>query len=329
VKWIVSSRNWPEIEERLDAATGRVRLYLELNEKSISAAVSIYIRHKVDRLAVQKKYDKKTRDTVQHYLSLNANDTFLWVALVCQELAKTPRPYTLSKLKAFPSGLDDLYQRMMDQICSSDTAELCKQILAVVSIVRRPITLWELTSFVSLPEGVSSNDHESLAEIVGLCGSFLTLRERAVYFVHQSAQEFLLEKAYDKIFPSRKEDIHRTIFLRSLKIMSKVLQRDVYRLVSPGFSINQVEQPNPDPLAAARYSCIHWVDHLSEWNSLGKQEDLQDSGVIDTFLRKNYLYWLEALSLLKSISEGVLSMAKLEDLLQVSFIHSYNRKGLS
>ncbi|UKZ53250.1 hypothetical protein TrVGV298_007042 [Trichoderma virens] len=40
VKWIVSSRNRPDIEERLDSATQQMRLCLELNEKSISAAVN-------------------------------------------------------------------------------------------------------------------------------------------------------------------------------------------------------------------------------------------------------------------------------------------------
>lgn len=64
VKWVVSSRNWPNIEEQLETAGQKVRLCLELNEKSISAAVSIYIRQKVDRLARLKKYDDKIRDAV-------------------------------------------------------------------------------------------------------------------------------------------------------------------------------------------------------------------------------------------------------------------------
>ena len=34
-------------------------------------------------------------------------------------------------------------------------------------------------------------------------------------------------------------------------------------------------------------------------------------------MRKKYLYWLEALSLCRGISDGVVSMAKLEALLQV------------
>src|SRR5262249_11324170 len=57
VKWIVSSRNWPTIEERLDAATQKVRLSLELNKKSISDAVLKYIQYKVDQLAQLRNYD--------------------------------------------------------------------------------------------------------------------------------------------------------------------------------------------------------------------------------------------------------------------------------
>jgi WD40 repeat protein len=40
------------------------------------------------------------------------------------------------------------------------------------------------------------------------------------------------------------------------------------------------------------------------------------------FLRGKYLYWLEALSLCRSISEGILSMAKFEDVIQVILILS-------
>jgi NACHT domain len=36
VKWIISSRNWPNIEERLEAAGQKVRLSLELNAEFVS-----------------------------------------------------------------------------------------------------------------------------------------------------------------------------------------------------------------------------------------------------------------------------------------------------
>lgn len=80
VKWIVSSRNWPDIEKDLNAATRKARLCLELKEASVSEAVTEYVRFKVHRLAERNKYKPDTRDAVQRYLSENAHGTFLWVA---------------------------------------------------------------------------------------------------------------------------------------------------------------------------------------------------------------------------------------------------------
>ncbi|KAL4767096.1 NACHT domain-containing protein [Aspergillus nidulans var. acristatus] len=150
VKWIVSSRNWPNIEERLDGATQIAPISLELNETSVSEAVHKFIRHKVHQLAEVKKYNGEIRDTVHRYLSSNSQGTFLWVALVCQDLDRTSRRHVLKKLKEFPPGLDALYGRMIDQVRKSEDAGLCKRILATMSIVYRPIALDELTNLVEM-----------------------------------------------------------------------------------------------------------------------------------------------------------------------------------
>ncbi|WAO93446.1 Vegetative incompatibility protein HET-E-1 [Fusarium falciforme] len=318
VKWIVSSRNWPDIEEKLDNAEQKVRLHLELNKDLISKAVDTYIGHKVDRLARYKKYDRETRDAVESHLTSNADGTFLWVALVCQELADTKvvrKRHTLSKLKSFPPGLDPLYKRMMDQISDSNDAGILKEILAIASVVYRPITLEELKVLV---ESLEEDDYNDLPQIIRSCGSFLTLREGVIYFVHQSAKDFLLSKASDQILPSGAAHQHHAIFLRSLKALSEALERDVYELGGPGFSIDQVSPPNPDPLASIRYSCVFWVDHLDDSEPCARMsdKDLQDAEIVHSFLRKKYLYWLESLSLLRSMSEGVMAVQKLEALVR-------------
>ncbi|PVH90269.1 NACHT-domain-containing protein, partial [Periconia macrospinosa] len=240
VKWIVSSRNWPDIEERLERAGHKVRLSLELNAESVSKAVSIFIEQKVSQLAQQKRYNERTQDAVRAHLASNANNTFLWVAL-------------------------------------------------------------------------------SIREIIAICGSFLTLREETIYFVHQSAKDFLLARAAKEVFLSRKEDVHYTIFARSIETMSRTLQRDMYGLEALGYPVEDVEQLDPDPLAASRYSCMYWVDHLCDSNlksSASCVHSLQDGGVVDVFLKKKYLYWLEALSLYRSIPKAVVSIAKLQSLVQ-------------
>ncbi|KAI9766187.1 MAG: hypothetical protein M1839_005017 [Geoglossum umbratile] len=128
--------------------------------------------------------------------------------------------------------------------------------------------------------------------IVRMCGSFLTIRNDNVYIIHHSAKDFLSEEASPDIFPCGIRDVHYSIFSKSLQVMSRTLQRDMFSLRTLGYPIKRVKQPDPDPV------------------------DLQDKGTVHEFIKKKYLYWLEALSLCKGMSEGVVSIAKLEALIQ-------------
>jgi hypothetical protein len=315
VKWIVSSRNWPEIEEWLDRAKQQVKLSLELklNADSISTAVGIYIQHKTQELAKLKNYNDEIQKAVLYHLASNANDTFLWVALVCQNLENTPRRKTLAKLNAFPPGLDSLYQRMIEQIYKSEEVDLCKQILASAALVYRPVTLKELISLVKMTKDIADN-LDSLQEVISLCGSFLSIREGIIYFVHQSAKDYLLTYESSSIFPSGKGNAHYSILSNSLEAMSQTLQQDIYKLSRPGISIDLVQIPDPDPLAPLQYSCVNWASHLDG----AYQNNLSDDGIIHQFLQKYFLYWLEALSWCRKVSEGVLTIASIESYLVVS-----------
>jgi hypothetical protein len=317
VKWIVSSRNWPDIQAQLERAGHKVRLSLELNAKSVAAAVAVFIRRKVDLLAQTRQYPAEVQDSVLKYLTLNANDTFLWVALVCQELEGTATRHVLKKIALFPPGLDDLYKRMMQQMNESDDAETCRCILASTAVLYRPVTILELVALIQQ----LGNVNDDVREIIDLCGSFLTVREDTVYFVHQSAKDFLFTKASAEVFPDGPEGIHRTVFFQSLAILSRTLHRDMYRLEAPGFPTDNVKPCDPDPLAVSRYPCVYWIDHLYDSEprfSANCDGALQITGVVNEFLKKRYLYWLEGLSLCKSVGKSVVSMTKLWSLVQVS-----------
>lgn len=68
VRWVVSSRNWYDIEEYLTNAARIAPVSLELNEMSVGDAVRKFIRHKVHYLAEAKKYNDELRDTVYRHL---------------------------------------------------------------------------------------------------------------------------------------------------------------------------------------------------------------------------------------------------------------------
>ncbi|KAF3228321.1 hypothetical protein TWF106_007353 [Orbilia oligospora] len=312
LRWIVSSRNWWNIEKVLNTAAQGINLSLELNADSISTAVTVYIRHKVDKLG----YRGKLRDTVSQYLLANAQSTFLWVALVCQELQNVPQLRVQKKLQEFPPGLDMLYRRMVDQIYNSDDAKFCESVIAVMLVVRRPITLKELMTLVDIPDLEPDDDlnSESLREIVQLCGSFLTVRDGVISFVHQSAKDYLVKNESLQMFPDgRVEKQEQLMALRSIFAMEKTLTKNIYGLETLDFDIlkNKTERPNPDPLASLRYACAHWIDHVCGTEGDWHENLLSNNGCVHGFLRKHLLHWLEALSLLKAVTSGVQAIAKL------------------
>ncbi|KAL2887360.1 Vegetative incompatibility protein HET-E-1 [Ceratocystis lukuohia] len=311
-KWIVSSRNWPDIEERLNDAKQKVKIHLEINQHSVSAAVDSYIEFKVDQLARDRKYDDDTKIAVLQHLQSNAHGTFLWVALVCQELSseETRKRHTLAKLKFFPPGLNALYELMLEHISKLQDEKLYKDIIANTLVVYRPITLEELHVLV---EPLKDMDTGEVREIIASCGSFLTLHNNTISFVHQSARDFFLGKASNKILPSGIAHQHQMVFERSLDLLCDTLKRDIYNLQAPGTLVDDISPPNPDPLAAIRYSCIFWVDHFHD-SSKNAGASANDR-ILDLFTRK-YLQWLEALSLLRSVYTGVQAIGKLESCLE-------------
>jgi NACHT domain len=326
VKWLVSSRNRPDIEEWLRPDGLRVKISLELKSCHISQAVNAFIDFKVQELVKHHDYDIELREEVRAHLSRNAEGTFLWVALVCKELRRVPPWETQSALEGFPPKLEPLYERMMNQIQQNNdknTVQLCQKILSLVTLAFRPLYLRELGATTDLPKRLSTN-RRWLNQLVDLCGSFLTVREETVYFIHQSAKDYFSTGKGARIFPSGQAEEHCKIAFRSLQAMSDTLKKDICGLQMPGALLEEVESINQDPLAHIRYACCYWVNHLRDASYLSHNEiDLCDSGKVHIFFQEHFLHWLEALSLTGNMSNGIVMVRTLESILTVSDSENY------
>jgi hypothetical protein len=333
IKWLLSSRNELHIEQRLKSIDAQARLSLELkqNAEQVARAVDVYIDEKLSY--VDSLEDATLRSRVREVLRQKANGTFLWVALVVQELEKPESWDPLEVVEEAPVGLYQLYDRMADQIqqLAKRNSEMCHLLLSTVSVAYRPLHLAELGSLCKL-RGQVSTLTKNTRTLVALCGSFLTVRDDQVYLIHQSAKDYLSDEARAAVF-GHKGEVHYNLFSQSLKLMTSTLKRDMYGLRAPGCLINVVTTPATDPLATARYSCVYWIDHLykSTFDKSARcNKDLQDSGAVHAFLQASYLYWLEALSLCKSMSKGVALMAELKAIIDVmSGVLLYIQKRLT
>ncbi|RBR14438.1 uncharacterized protein FIESC28_07674 [Fusarium coffeatum] len=312
VKWLVSSRKWPVIREILMTCPKLLELSLEDNEIDVSEAVGLYISHQVESLSELKRYDPQRKEAVGVRLRAKSNNTFLWVSLVCGMLKEIPAWQTMKRLDGFPTGLDALYGRMLEQIQPSPGGkedltfhELYEKIISLSLGAFRPFSLDELYYLVDDQE-IAVQEFE---DIVALCGSFLTVQRRVVYFIHDSAKDYLLHDASGFKFDSKQQ--HAVLFSRSLGNLTRSLKRDILHRES--HATLTVEEG----LGFISYQCLHWVSHLVESEQSTVTQELTDGSPVDKFLRQKFLFWVEALGHLKSIALGISGMLKLEHMLDV------------
>ncbi|KAN0086995.1 vegetative incompatibility protein HET-E-1 [Elaphomyces granulatus] len=323
IKWIVSSRNRYDIEQCLGIDDSHTRLSLELNADHISQAVDVYVDHKVSQL-VSLQNDKTLQKKVRDQMHQKSDGTFLWVALVIKELRQVLGVDMLEVLENMPSGLTLVYDRMMKHIqqLQPQYSRRCLRVLSAATLAYQPLHLREIHVVAGL---VKVRSLEDVERIINMCGSFLTIRDNYVYFIHQSAKDYFTTNASAIIFPAGHERIHYEMFSWSLDALSKTLRRNMYNLQDPGGIVKDV--PDPDPLASIRYSCMFWVDHLCEADdkSLDRRKKLSDDGAIFAFLKEHVLHWIESLSLIYKLSDGVLSIKKLLRKVQSRFTTSAHR----
>ncbi|XXH05092.1 hypothetical protein Hte_011516 [Hypoxylon texense] len=315
VKWILSSRPWPRIRAHLGQIANLTELSLEddNNAANIRASVETYIDDKVKELVSFHDYDKKTEKEVRDRLVDNADGTFLWVALACQELHDTSPLRTTAALEALPSKLKDLYQIMLERVLASDIKDFCVPVLSVMAHVYEPLGFNEM---ISLVEILADKSEKDVVNIIRSCGSFLVERGQIVSFVHQSAKEFLLKS--ELVQHTDFDDstaLHQSILVNALQLMGGKLNYNMHGITLPNTSIDEIVKPNDDILAGMRYSCRHWMKHAYDMASPNPGLYVKSMDDIYEFLKRHFLHWIESLSLLRVMAEGILDIKMLLEIL--------------
>jgi hypothetical protein len=133
---------------------------------------------------------------------------------------------------------------------------------------------------------------------------------------HPSFRDFLLDgkRCSDQFWVDEKKT-HEVLAGACIRLMSDRLRRDIYGLHLPGALVEEADSDRiwqclPPEL---QYACRYWVRHLQESQVL-----ILDNGPVHAFLREHLLTWLEAHSLMRKTSEGVLAVISLESLVVVS-----------
>ena len=291
VKWLVSSRGWPAIEERLRDAP---KLSLEI-ETSVGDAVQSYIALKVTELTAAKGYDQETAAFVMESLSKHANGMFLWVALVCTNMNASSRRTAKEMVEELPPTLDALYKRMLELVTTSKESQILSRVLAAATHVHRPVSIAELGNIME----ISNDNLKYIDELIKECGSFLTIRDNTVEFVHKSAQDYVKNHL-------QSVNMHLEIYRCSMRAMSQTLKRNIFELNGIASDTKDLQSPDTNPLTPIAYCCLYWAKHLERSASIANE--ISERSPLSAFFYKHYLFWLEAVSLLQDIPQAISSM---------------------
>ncbi|KAF7919155.1 uncharacterized protein EAE98_009475 [Botrytis deweyae] len=308
IKWLLTSRPLDSAEQELLVGREQVMISLELNSAHISQGVTTYIVNKVAELDRRNSYGSDLCQKIQNELTEKAEDTYLWVSLVCKRLESVHRENTLTTIQDLPPGLHLYYNRVLHELSKGQPAVVkgCMRLLRVMMLVYRPLNVVEVDSVL----GLSKND---TARVLDRCASFLKVRGTDIKFVHQSARDYLAGENGRSILDTSELYGHNDIAVSCLSYLSQNLKTNLVDLPRPDSTRKSIE--GNQLMASLDYAATFWAQHLE-----GAREEtpIQNSsieqGVVGTFLRSMFLEWLECLSLLDKLSRATEALKMLKDI---------------
>lgn len=227
-----------------------------------------------------------------------------------------PKKQLQALLAASVSVMDDLYREVLALAYNNvddlhETNPSLRRVLGAVTLAEEPLSALALAELLGMSEGDVRN---SLAKL----RSVLHIPERgsgdAIRFIHPTFPEFLLDTSVAKpeAFCIDPAEHHLTLFTRSLVAMEG-LKRNIARIEKPATFRSEI--PGLADIvkrcipAHVEYTCRFWSTHLSRCASGDGAGKLgQDTcDLLNRFLTRQMLYWLEACSLLR-VLDGALTM---------------------
>ena len=216
--------------------------------------------------------------------------------------------------------LDEIYMRSLQHSLrevgetryKNKLTENFKQVIGSLTILYEPLSAGTLSKLLHVRQEVIDMRLRHLRSVLIVPDT----GDAPIRLLHPSFRDFLHDKhrCYDESFWVDEKQAHKALVENCIQLMSVTLKRDVCGLGAPGVLITDIESSRVKqclPLEV-QYACLYWVQHLQR---SGVQ--LHDNGQVHQFLREYLLYWLEALSCMQKISEGILAISSLESLILV------------
>ncbi len=269
--------------------------------------------------------DPLYQDILQE-LVVKAGGLFIWAATTCRFVRQgglralkrldSILTNSMSTAAASPERkLDEIYVRLLgnslredftleesDEVCS-----LLRTVLGSIAVMFSSLSAATLDALLNLVDYKVPDVLSDLHSIVDVPSD----PSRPIRLQHASVRDFLLckQRCTDARFWVDQQWAHAHLANHCLRLMSHDLHNDICGLRTPDARISDIDvavmaRCIPPHL---RYACRYWVPHLCQsHNTHGLKESIYQ------FIQTHFLHWLEVLSLLDSLDDGVEMLGDLE-----------------
>ncbi|EXL39950.1 hypothetical protein FOCG_17452 [Fusarium oxysporum f. sp. radicis-lycopersici 26381] len=203
LKYLLTCRPYDQIVSKfrglLDAFPN-IRIPGEEESETITQEVNHVITCRVNQLAMKNRLSPQIKSHLEKRLQETTHRTYLWVYLVFdylgkEDFKKTPKGVE-SAIAILPRSINEAYDRILSK---SKEDPMVRKALSIILAASRPLTLSEMNVAVNIDYTLQSihdldleDDEDFKTRLRSWCGLFVSIYQGNIYFIHQTAREFLL-----------------------------------------------------------------------------------------------------------------------------------------
>jgi hypothetical protein len=293
--------------------------------------ITIFLKYNLKLIAQERALDSSwPGEEVIRRIVQNASGLFIWAATACRFIREGKRFATERLSIILQSGgsvtapekhLDEIYLTVLTHSMHPTYTDeekkklysMLRYVLGSLVVLFSPLSTNSLSTLLHITKRDVDETLEELHAILNIPGD----QNCALRLHHPSFRDFLLgkDRCCDSNLQVDGTQAHRTLAASCIQLMSTSLKQDICGLNASGVLVTDVESSRVEQCLPpeVQYACLYWVQHLQKCGA-----QLCDNDQVYQFLQEHLLHWLEALSWMRRISEGIVAITSLESIALVS-----------
>ncbi|KAJ4175725.1 Ankyrin repeat A protein 2 [Fusarium falciforme] len=203
LKYLLTCRPYDQILSKFHQllhAFPNIHIPGEGESEMISQEVDHVVGYQLHQLSMKKRLSPEIKRYLENRLQETTHRTYLWVYLVFDYLKNENFKKTVKRVEAtietLPRSVNEAYEQILNK---TKKDPMVRKALSIILAASRPLTLSEMNVAVNVDYTSQSihdldleDDEDFKTRLRSWCGLFVSIHHGSIYFLHQTAREFLL-----------------------------------------------------------------------------------------------------------------------------------------